>query len=282
MKEYRKYKLIMLLLLVFQVVLIVIYVVNSKVLVWETSLMVVVMLLAAIVLDAAILYLCRQIMGRVELEEKLTGLYSQRQHELDYGNMVKQHMDNMQGMCDDLEKQLSEIYAMVEKQGKEDTGLYQEAERILKEMEVEIRRQRMKRYCEHDVINALLISKCQNCQEKGITLLVDCNLTQDNEIDEIDLCSIFGNLINAAVEVNKKYDCPSKQITIKADKRAGKMILRIEQKWNGAALKERSMRSIRKEVWCPEFMIVENICNRYSGYMEVKLQDEMLVMVVVM
>lgn len=279
MKEYRKYKLLMLILLIFQVFLIVIYVVNSKVSVFETVVMVMVMLADGMVLDAAIVYLCRQIMGRVELEEKLTGLYSQRQHELDYGNMVKQHMDSMQVLCDDLEKQLNEIYAMVEQ---DNTGLYQEAERILKEMEVEIRRQRMKRYCEHDVINALLISKCQNCQEKGITLLVDCNLTQDNEIDEIDLCSIFGNLINAAVEVNKKYDCPSKQITIKADKRAGKMILRIEQKWNGAALKERSMRSIRKEVWCPEFMIVENICNRYSGYMEVKLQDEMLVMVVVM
>lgn len=279
MKEYRKYKLLMLILLIFQVFLIVIYVVNSKVSVLETVVMVMVMLADGMVLDAAIVYLCRQIMGRVELEEKLTGLYSQRQHELDYGNMVKQHMDSMQVLCDDLEKQLNEIYAMVEQ---DNTGLYQEAERILKEMEVEIRRQRMKRYCEHDVINALLISKCQNCQEKGITLLVDCNLTQDNEIDEIDLCSIFGNLINAAVEVNKKYDCPSKQITIKADKRAGKMILRIEQKWNGAALKERSMRSIRKEVWCPEFMIVENICNRYSGYMEVKLQDEMLVMVVVM
>lgn len=279
MKEYRKYKLLMLILLIFQVFLIVIYVVNSKVSVLETVVMVMVMLADGMVLDAAIVYLCRQIMGRVELEEKLTGLYSQRQHELDYGNMVKQHMDSMQVLCDDLEKQLNEIYAMVEQ---DNTGLYQEAERILKEMEVEIRRQRMKRYCEHDVINALLISKCQNCQEKGITLLVDCNLTQDNEIDEIDLCSIFGNLINAAVEVNKKYDCPSKQITIKADKRAGKMILHIEQKWNCAALKERSTRSIRKEVWCPEFMIVENICNRYSGYMEVKLQDEMLVMVVVM
>lgn len=280
MKEYRKYELLLILLLVFQIFLIAIYVLNSKVSVLETAVMVGVMLVAGIILDAAILYLCRQIMGRVELEEKLTGLYNQRQHELDYGNMVKQHMDNMQGLCDDLEKQLSEIYAMIEKQDKNSEGIYQDAERILKEMEEEIRRQRMKRYCEHDVINALLISKCTSCQERGIELQADCSLTKDNTIDEIDLCSLFGNMINAAVDINEKYACPPRHITVKADRRAGKMILRVEQQWN-AALEGSTFRSIRKMVWCPELMIVENICTRYNGYMEIKLQDGKLVMVVV-
>lgn len=58
-------------------------------------------------------------------------------------------------------------------------------------------------FCSHIVINAILNYAQKKCLDEMIDFSTDITLPRDIEIDDADLCSIFNNLINNALNANR-------------------------------------------------------------------------------
>jgi signal transduction histidine kinase len=75
-------------------------------------------------------------------------------------------------------------------------------------------------YCNTPVINAVLAEKAQDCEEAGINMDVDLELPAALTIEPIHLCSIYGNLLDNAINACKKAartDAPTIQLKSMVD-----------------------------------------------------------------
>jgi len=59
-------------------------------------------------------------------------------------------------------------------------------------------------YCNIPVVNAILIEKMQTCEDLGIGLAIDLHLPASLTIEQMHLCSIFGNLLDNAITACKQ------------------------------------------------------------------------------
>jgi sensor histidine kinase regulating citrate/malate metabolism len=74
-----------------------------------------------------------------------------------------------------------------------------------------------KNYCNIPVVNAILTEKAKTCTAAGINLVVELKLPPVLEIEQLHLCSIFGNLLDNAINACKKMPNPTIQITAAED-----------------------------------------------------------------
>lgn len=225
-------------------------------------------LLTGIFMDFAVLYLFKWISERLEMEEKLAEFYRQRRHEREYDTLIRQHMDDMQDMCQQYEEQINNIYELMEK--KTADGEQKEVAReLLQKLENEIAQCKVIRYCEHDIINAVFTAKAARCTGKGITLQVTCNLNEVICADEIDLCSLIDNLMDVAIAICETLSQSESRIYVKAELRSGRFVLKQEI---SSAQKIRSERrgNLKKRLWCRELELIERICEKNKGYLEIK------------
>ncbi len=121
----------------------------------------------------------------------------------------------------------------------------------------------IKRWTGTDIVDSILTEQISAAQEKGIQVLTDIQiLPLDSYIKNVELCSIFSNLLKNCMEAN-----PTKiDITIK---QAGEMlIIRTANDYKEAPKKENGRYKTSKKV--PEahglgLRIIEDIAERYRG-----------------
>ena len=89
------------------------------------------------------------------------------------------------------------------------------------------------RYCANDVANAVIGGKIKMAEEMGIAVSVELDLPKNLGIDTYDLCTLFGNAIENAVEACARAkagvcppDCAS--VSIKSKVASKKLVVRIE------------------------------------------------------
>ena len=90
----------------------------------------------------------------------------------------------------------------------------QEAENILKDLTERIKNTREYEFCSIPVVNAVLTEKKNLCDEKGIELKVSVNLGNLKAIKNIDLCMIFGNLLDNAIRSCEEVKAEEKKCHI--------------------------------------------------------------------
>jgi hypothetical protein len=56
--------------------------------------------------------------------------------------------------------------------------------------------------CENSVVNALLLTKLRTMEERGIAGRIQVRLASRTEFDDLDLCCVFGNLLDNAIEAS--------------------------------------------------------------------------------
>ena len=58
--------------------------------------------------------------------------------------------------------------------------------------------------CSNKIINAIFLEKARICKEKNINISFDVCVNSELDIDTIDICTVFGNLIDNAIEACDK------------------------------------------------------------------------------
>jgi sensor histidine kinase regulating citrate/malate metabolism len=94
-------------------------------------------------------------------------------------------------------------------------------------------RQIMKRYCENTVANAVIGGYIDIAEAKGISVTSEIDLPGNIRIDDYELCILFGNTIENAIEACERIPADSplygnRFITIKSRAESGRLVMRVE------------------------------------------------------
>ena len=105
---------------------------------------------------------------------------------------------------------------------------------FLDEMEEEIHRYEVQNKTGNKVIDTILTSKNVICEQHGISMNCVIDGTLLNFMDTLDLCSIFGNAIDNAIECEKMVEDREKRLVhIAVFSQKNFVILRFENYFNG-------------------------------------------------
>ena len=102
---------------------------------------------------------------------------------------------------------------------------------------------RMVRHCQHDVANAVIGGYVDIAKGKGIEVTEEIDLPQDIGIDGYDLCTLFGNTIENAIEACERMTPDSTShaarfIDIRCGSKDGRLVVRIENSCGNAPVVE--------------------------------------------
>lgn len=234
-----------------------------------------------IALDMSIIWFVNGNMKKLEVEEKLTTLYNQRQYELDYYRSMNRRIEEIRSIRHDFMNQVQTAYVLLQKQetAADDLVLCHAAlkdltdkvNRVLKEY-------KQGSYCENPVLDAILALKAEAAGERGIRMEIDCELGKIARLSEMEICSLFGNLLDNAIEGCEKVAQGEKWIKLLVREESAKISvycentscipvsLRDENKLWTSRKKEKENHGIGLKV-------IEKICSKYNGKLDKNIQQ---------
>jgi sensor histidine kinase regulating citrate/malate metabolism len=169
-----------------------------------------------------------------------------------------------------------ELIALVSRQL--DEGNCDEALAVVEEISNGIELSGSMQVCRNRMINALLSHKFGEAERQGITCEFEVTLNESTGVDDISLCSIFGNIVDNAIRAcgMLKVGEP-KLITLKCAEIAGALIIKEENPLpDGLALAD----SVPLETTKPDKQkhgigtkILSRVATRYDGTVEFSVKD---------
>ena len=129
------------------------------------------------------------------------------------------------------------------------------------------------RFCENKIIDALLLNKMTVAKEKKIPMYIQVVVPEQIDVNNLDILSLFSNLIDNAIEANENLAEEKRFISVTAGTFVNTLYLCVEnKKLESQYLSLENSKTIKKE---KEFhgygiQIVKKIVAQYSGYIEVE------------
>ena len=133
------------------------------------------------------------------------------------------------------------------------------------------------------VLNVLLSQKIRTAREKNIRVKADLDLSMAAFVESIDLCSIFGNALDNAIEAAEQVeDIQNRFISIKGGAYANLYIVRITNSCSGKLLhKENGLLDTTKKNRAGHGIGLESIqrtLQRYHGVLTYQVEDNAFVL----
>lgn len=108
---------------------------------------------------------------------------------------------------------------------------------ILKNLDSHIEQNTITKYCMNKTLNGILSHYAEEAKNQNISLDIQVHIQEKCEIDDYDLCIVFGNAFENAIEACRKLD-DKKEIQIKAEKIGDHLIIRFTNTFDGTINKE--------------------------------------------
>lgn len=81
--------------------------------------------------------------------------------------------------------------------------------------------------CDHPVVNALMISKAEECDRLSIALSLGVDIPRDVPVANVDLCALFSNLLDNAIHACAKVD-GYRYVRVRGRVIAGQLVVDVE------------------------------------------------------
>ena len=129
-------------------------------------------------------------------------------------NQVNQFFDEVNGRVDDIRRyrhDLNKHIRIVEEFLKEgqnyaDYEEYQELVHLISGMQKNVEETRKRRFCDHEVLNAICEIKKKECDQKGVPFDVEIDYQDISWVEDYHLTGIIMNLLDNALEAQQKLD----------------------------------------------------------------------------
>lgn len=180
-----------------------------------------------------------------------------------YYKTLQEQYDNQRVMIHDIRHHLAAIKEMAEVQNGKVVANY------VSEMERLPALQQRVQYCKDPVLNTLLIRYRDLCQERGISFSVDIRKCAVEGMDSIDITSLFGNLMENALEAAQGSENPFLEISLDVREAQKAWVLTIVNsckeppETSGMGFISRKQ---KREQHGIGLMSVKRIIKRYHGY----------------
>ena len=127
------------------------------------------------------------------------------------------------------------------------------------------------------ILDIIVNDKNKICIENNVNFEVDINFSKCNFIDMIDICSIFSNLIDNAIEASLKIDDKNRYIKLKGDIVNNFFVLKCENnKLNKINLDKKAIITDKKDKFTHGIGIksIESSVKKYNGEMSINFTED--------
>lgn len=232
MKRIKEYKIIILLVL-FQIVLAGFVAIYAQGLTKVQILMAICILALGFGIDIWVYASLTKVREKEEMERQVQSMRTEQRYEQEN---IKRSYDYVAGM----EEKRKEFYQMLDELYKRcDEGREpDEVRKAYDETSMSLANMRINKYCESPVVNTVITSKTEEMKANDIEVKIAIDeLDDDMGIDRIDMCSVFCNLIDNAIEACKKIE-NGRFINIRVRKQGGYLNIAVENAFDGKLAKE--------------------------------------------
>ena len=233
----------------------------------------VLLVLFSLIIDFSMLHLVNGMVKKMQMEKELMALYMQRQTEMKYYEIAVKNMEEIREIRSDFGGQLQKLYRLLKK-----NEYKQEVREILDVSAENLRITSIKRYCENAIVNAVLVIKKRLAEEKNIVMECECNVAEEVGIEMIDLCSLFVNLIDNAIEASEKIgENGKKWVSVRAGVRGGYLTVKIQNTYFHSIIKEKGRiltNKQDKENHGYGLRLIEDIIKKYDGNLDIDMQED--------
>lgn len=128
-------------------------------------------------------------------------------------------------------------------------------------------------YCENQVINAVINAKTALMKQADIKLIQTLYVPNGGSIEKVDLCALFANILDNAIEACSKLQQEKREITLEARAEKGLFVCRISNPWEDSVKLEQGIPvTSKKDKSFHGYGLrnVQEIVERYRGQMEIE------------
>jgi len=134
-----------------------------------------------------------------------------------------------------------------------------------------------KQVTNNKIIDAVMIGAIAKAKNLSIDFEYKINNVQDLNIEDIDLSSVFSNILNNAIEACKRMPINNRKINLKANSRSNVLAIEISNTYNGLITKEGSTFKTLKANNRDHGIGMNNvkeIVKKYNGMFDVDYDDK--------
>lgn len=128
-----------------------------------------------------------------------------------------------------------------------------------------------------DTLDLLLFKKHQQANEMGVTVRfkMGCSLA-GLAITDYDMCSLFGNILDNAVEAVRKVKAADAEVVLRVERQNSMLYICCENPYEGELMKQDGeLKTTKKDAAKHGIGLssVKHICKKYNGSLEVETAD---------
>lgn len=128
----------------------------------------------------------------------------------------------------------------------------------------------------NDIIDIILNYKLKDAEKSGISIDVNCEIIQGWEIDDADLCSILGNMLDNAINACSKITTGNKWIKFSMQQKGNVVLLQI----SNPHTPDKERNSEKQILHGYGLESVKNIVKKYAGDISIINQDNTYVVII--
>lgn len=240
---------------------------------WKDATIGALIMIFSMIVDVIVINAIENMAQSIRADEQMLAMQLQRQTEHEYRKMTEHYVAQMQDVKQELSQQIKKAYQLIEADAKNIE--------ITDALDVSLQglqRTKVSRYCENSVVNSVLTVKKVTAGDKGIETKIAVTIPETLQIAQIDLCSVFSNLLDNAIEACEQLpeSEEGKLISVKAALQAGFLIVKVENTKVNAVHKVNGMIKTSKrdkENHGYGLQLIRKIAEKYDGQVNVNFDE---------
>jgi hypothetical protein len=219
-------------------------------------------ILISIAADVLMLAAIKRLRAADETRRRAEFLERQLAWQRSYYDRVKHDAEETSRIRHDLRNQIQTAYALMGEGNGETAG------KILDGLTDRL--SSVQYFCDNAVVNAVINEKAEDCRRCGAALDCQVALGAEEGIDEMDLCSLFANVLDNAVGGCRESGAEKTSVSLSAAVRKGYLVLKCVNT-AGPAGKKDPRDPLAEHGWGLD--ILRDMAARYDGSLETEPAD---------
>ena len=209
----------------------------------------------------------------MESQQTLKNLETEMEHNYSYYTLADEKFTEISKLRHDILNQIQTVQYILGTEKNE-----HEARQIMKRIEEQLAETKTVQFCQNPIINSVLTLKMNTVKASGIETDIVLNDCEALPFDNYDICSLFANLFDNAIEACQKLEDGEKRlITIRSGIKNDFFVLKITNSCkNTSQLKHEkklvSDKGSKEHGYGTK--IVESITKKYNGTFTIRFDDK--------
>lgn len=160
-----------------------------------------------------------------------------------------------------------------------ENGRAEQAERYIEELSEQSHARLLPAKSGSDTVDLLLFKKQEQAGEAGVRLQfkMDCSL-EGISVSDYELCSLFGNLLDNAIEATQKVEMEEPVVFLHMDRQNSMLFISCENPYTGELMKQDGeLKTTKKDTARHGIGLasVKHICKKYNGSVELETENQL-------